>query len=83
MHRVNASVNLNVQQRGHSQGRRTVIRAPPSTEAWEHADLENRCFSSFRLCGSTFDTLRVRHHTAKDVQSALTDRCLKSEPKFI
>lgn len=82
MHRVNASVNLNVQQRSHSQGRRTVIRAPP-TEAWEHADLENRCFGSFRLCGSTFDTRHVQHHTAKDVQSALADRRLKSEPKLI
>lgn len=80
---MNASVNLNVQQRGHSQGRRTVIHAPPSTEAWQHADIENRRFGSFRLCGSTFDTLRVQHHTAKDVQSALADRRLKSEPKFI
>lgn len=43
-----------------SQGRCTVSRAP-STEGWENADFENRCFGSFRLCRSTFDTMYIMH----------------------
>lgn len=70
MHRVDTGVNLNGQQRTYSQGRRTLSHAAPSTGGWEHAVLENRCFGNFTFCRSTFDMLRVCHHTAEDVQSA-------------
>lgn len=80
--RVNAGVNLDAQKRGHCQGHCTVSRAASSTEGWEHADLENRCFGSFRLCRNTFDTLRV-HHTGNDVQSVQANRLLVSQPNLI
>lgn len=65
------------------QGRRTASCAALCAEGWEHTDLENRFFGSFRFCRSTFDMLRVHHHTSKDVQSAQADQDLESEPKFI
>lgn len=82
VHRVNAGVNFNVQQRGHSQGRCTVSCAASSPEGWEHADLENRCLGRFRLCRNTFDMHRVHHHTGNDSQSMQANRLLvsKAEP---
>lgn len=63
VHRVNAGVNFNVQQRGHSQGRCTASCAASSTEGWEHADLENRCLGSFRLCRNTVPLTRTVYIT--------------------